>query len=363
MSTPERIPVFDGHNDTLTQIRHAKGDDARGFLERSERGHIDLPRAREGGLAGGFFAIFTESPAYEREFLPLLGDDGGVVEGGYSVPLPPKLARRTALTFTLSVMSDLSRIVEASEGAVRVVRTAAGIEECIAEGRLAVILHIEGAEAIDTRLEALDVFYEAGLRSLGPVWSRPNAFAHGVPFDFPRHPDTGPGLTPAGRRLIRRCNELGVLIDLSHLNAAGFWDVARLSTAPLVATHSAAHALAPSPRNLTDAQLDTIALSGGVVGVNYHVGFLRSDGNGTGDADTPMTEIVRHARYIAERIGIEHVALGSDFDGATMPTDLPDVTQLPQLMEAFRDDGFSPSDVERVAHGNWIRVLRESWGA
>ncbi len=134
-------------------------------------------------------------------------------------------------------------------------------------------------EAIDTRLEALDVFHAAGLRSLGPVWSRPNAFAHGVPFDFPRGPDTGPGLTAAGKRLVQACNRLGVLVDLSHLNEAGFWDVARISDAPLVATHSCAWALASSPRNLTDAQLDAIRASGGIVGINFHKGFLRADGD------------------------------------------------------------------------------------
>ena len=100
--------------------------------------------------------------------------------------------------------------------------------------------------------------YRPGLRSLGPVWSRPNIFGHGVPFAWPRSPDTGPGLTPAGRDLIKACNKLRVMIDLSHLNEQGFWDVARLSSAPLVATHTCVHAICPSTRNLTDRQLDAI---------------------------------------------------------------------------------------------------------
>ena len=355
------IPVLDGHNDTLTRIRRAPPEESRTFLERSEHGQLDLPRAREGGLAGGFFAIFTSSPDYHREPKPLFGDDGEVVPGGWAIELPPRLGRRTALTFTVSVMSDLFRIVEQSEGAVEVVRTSRDLERCLSDGIFAVILHIEGAEAIGTRLETLDVFYEAGLRSLGLVWSRPNAFAHGVPFDFPRHPDTGPPLTAAGRRLVARCNELGVLIDLSHLNARGFWDVAKISQAPLVATHSNAHALCPTPRNLTDAQLDVIALSGGVVGMNYNVGFLRSDGDGK--AETSLTEIARHARYVADRIGVGHVALGSDFDGATMPGDLGDVTLLPNLIEALRDIGFSDDDVLAIAYKNWVRVLGATWAA
>ncbi len=361
MPDAELVPVFDGHNDTLTKIRHADGADSRSFLERSDRGHLDLPRARDGGLVGGFFAIFTSSPKWNRVESPLLDDAGDTVPGGWAVDLPTKLDRRYALGFTLSVMSDLFKIVDESEGRVEVVRSADSLEKCIDDGRFATILHIEGAEAIDTRLEALDVFYEAGLRSLGPVWSRPNAFASGVPFDFPRHPDTGPGLTAAGRRLIRRCNQLGILVDLSHLNARGFWDVAKLSEAPLVATHSNAHSLSATPRNLTDAQLDILALSGGVVGLNYAVPFLREDGKP--NADTTVAEIARHARYIADLIGVDHVALGSDFDGAMMPKDLPDVTQLPRLLAALRDVGFNEDEVHRIAYRNWIRVLRATWGA
>lgn len=355
------IPVLDGHNDTLTQIRTAPPGKERSFLERSDHGHVDLPRAREGGLAGGFFAIFTASPGYERVVGPLMDDEGVVIPGGRSIPLPPRLDRRVALRWTLAVMSDLFRLEEESGGEVVVVRSAADLSACLRDGRLAVILHIEGIEAVDTRLEALDVFHQAGLRSLGPVWSRPNAFAHGVPFDFPRSPDTGPGLTDAGRRLVEKCNRLGILVDLSHLNEKGFWDVASLSDAPLVATHSAVHALCPSPRNLTDRQLDAVGASEGVVGINFHVGFLHPAGD-VNPEETSVTRIVRHARYVADRIGVEHVALGSDFDGATMPGDLGDVTGLPRLLDAFLDGGFSRSDVHLIAHGNWERVLAETWG-
>ena len=123
---------------------------------------------------------------------------------------------------------------------------------------LAAVLHIEGAEAIDANFELLDVLYAAGLRSLGPVWSRPNAFGHGVPFRCPSSPDTGPGLTDLGKALIGACNRLRILIDLSHLNERGFWDVAAISNAPLVATHSNAHAISPHSRNLTDRQLAAI---------------------------------------------------------------------------------------------------------
>lgn len=356
MSATKRLPVLDGHNDTLTKLR---ADQERSFLERSDEGHLDLPRALDGGMAGGFFAIFTSSPGWEKEKRPVLDDDGNAQPDAFSVPLPPRLDRRRALRFTLTVMSDLFRLEQEADGALEVVRTADRLRGCIEEGIFAAILHVEGAEVVDTRLEALDVLHAAGLRSLGPVWSRPNAFGHGVPFDFPRHPDTGPGLTKAGRRLVRRCNELGIMIDCSHLNAEGFWDVARISTAPIVATHSNAHALCPSPRNLTDAQLDVIALSEGLVGLNYAVGFLREDGEA--DPDTPLSEIARHARYIADLIGVEHVALGSDFDGAVIPDGLGDVTGLPKLLDALRDAGFDEEELELITYRNWIRVVDDTW--
>jgi membrane dipeptidase len=355
------IPVFDGHNDTLTQIRKRPGGQRRSFLERSNDGHIDLPRAKAGGLVGGFFAIFTASKKWERVESARLDATGSEIPGGISVDLPQRLAHRTALRFTVAVMSDLFRLERESDGALAVVKTADHLDRCLEEGTFASILHIEGAEAIDAGLESLYVFYEAGLRSLGPVWSRPNTFASGVPFDFPRTPDTGPGLTPAGKRLVAACNDLGILVDLSHLNEKGFWDVASLSDAPLVATHSNAHALTHSPRNLTDAQLDEVARTDGVVGLNFHVGFLRPDGDFRAAATTSMSSIVTHARYIADRIGTRHLALGSDFDGATMPHDLPDATALPALLELFRADGLSEEEIRAIACGNWQRVIRATW--
>jgi membrane dipeptidase len=224
---------------------------------------------------------------------------------------------------------------------------------------LAAVAHLEGAEAIDPGLLALEPLHAAGLRSLGPVWSRPNAFAHGVPFAFPSAPDIGPGLTRAGTRLVRRCAELGIAVDLSHLNEAGFWDVARLELAPLIASHSAAHALSPASRNLTDPQLDAIGASGGLVGVVYAVRFVRADG--ADDTDTPLETIAAHVRHVADRIGVEHVALGSDFDGADIPAALGDAAGLPRLLDAIRAEGFSEAEMEQIAWANWRRVLEAAW--
>ena len=332
--------VFDGHNDALLR----SGPDA--FIGGRPDGHLDLPRARAGGLAGGIFAVFTPSPG-DEEVIELGGD-------AYDVPLPEPVPQDVAAGHCTRMAGRLHALERA--GAVRIVRRAADLDA--GGDALLAVLHLEGAEAIDARLEALEHWHAAGLRSLGPVWSRPNAFGHGVPFRFPGSPDTGPGLTEAGLRLVRRCNELGIVVDVSHLNAAGFRDVARVSEAPLVASHSAVWELCRSTRNLMDEQLDAIGASGGLVGIVFAAPFVRADGHD--DADVPLRAVAEHACYVAERIGVEHVALGSDFDGATMPAELGDAAGLPRLLGALRDAGLGAGDVEAIAFGNWRRVLAET---
>ena len=352
----ENPPIFDGHNDVLLNLYLPERGGGRSFFERGERGHIDLPRAREGGLAGGFFAVFVPT---EPEKARPWEQDLTLTENGYEMRMAEPIDTAYALRTAMAVTASLFRLEAASGGQVKVVRTASEIETCLRDGVLAAILHFEGAEAIDTDLNALHVFHQAGLRSLGIVWSRPNAFACGVPFAFPRSPDTGPGLTEAGRRLVRECNQLGILVDLAHINERGFWDVADITEAPLVVTHAGVHAICPATRNLTHKQLDAIGASGGVAGVTYAVSMVRPDGAREGDM--PLSVIVDHIAYIADRIGIEHVALGSDFDGAGMPDDLKDAAHLPNLIAALRERGFDDESLRKVTHENWQRVLRATW--
>jgi membrane dipeptidase len=255
--------------------------------------------------------------------------------------------------------SILFRIEREANGRLRVCRTADDIRHCIDTGVLAAVLHIEGAEAIDPEFETLDVLHQAGLRSLGPVWSRPNAFGHGVPFRCPSSPDTGPGLTDLGKELIRACNRLNILIDLSHLNEKGFWDVAELSNAPLVATHSNAHALSPHSRNLTDKQLAAIRETNGMVGVNFAVSFLRADGRQ--DSDTPVELIADHAEHMIKQVGEDGVGFGSDFDGAMIPKGLGNAAGLPALVEVMRTRGYGQALIEKLCWRNWLRVLGRTW--
>jgi membrane dipeptidase len=311
--------VIDGHNDLV--LRRWRGEPAK---------HIDLETAADAGFAGGFFAMYVPSPY-----------DGDPLSTPYSMP------------FAARVTEELFATLRALP-----VRLAESVDD-FREGEVTAIVHMEGAEAIADDLSNLADWYDRGLRSIGIVWSRPNVFAEGVPFRFPAPPDTGPGLTDAGRSLVQACNELGILVDVSHLNERGFWDVVETSSRPVVATHSNAHALCASTRNLTDAQLFAIRDSGGVVGVNFAVTFLREDGMNDFEK-TGLDEIVRHVEYLAERMGIDHVAFGSDFDGAVVPAALGGVSGLPRLVDALRDR-FEPDEVERITHGNWLRVLDATW--
>lgn len=348
----DALPVFDGHNDTLLRLVLRKGTDKeRDFFVEAAFDHIDYPRARRGGFAGGFFAMFTPSrrnPGAADKYDPDDQSNFGELDQ----------ARAVALTLKMAALAH--RLAREAPDKVAIATDSAAVAAAMEGGPMALLLHIEGAEAIDPDFAALDVFHAAGLRSLGLVWSRRNAYGTGVPMAHPSSPDLGNGLTDAGKALVTACNDRNVLIDLSHLNEKGFWDVAALSKHPLVATHSNAHALCPSARNLTDKQLDAIAETQGVVGINFHVGFLREDGQFR--SDTPIDLIVRHADHLIARLGEDGVALGSDFDGCMVPRDMADVAGLPKLIAAFREAGYGDELIEKICFRNWVSVLQRTIG-
>lgn len=345
--------VFDGHNDILLRLWRAAPEARMGiWLEGDGKGHLDLPRMRRGGFAGGFFAIYIPSPGG-------MGPDDAMAGASYDLALPPQMSVPEALPVAIEQAAILLQMERAADG-FRIVRSSADLAECLATGTIAAIMHMEGAEAIGADLAGLDVLHAAGLRSLGPVWSRPTIFGHGVPFRFPGSPDTGPGLTEAGTRLVRECNARRIMIDCSHLNEAGFWDVARLSDAPLVATHSNVHAICPSTRNLTDRQLHAIRDTGGMVGLNFAVSFLRPDGRQI--ADTGLEVMLRHLDHMIAQAGIDQVGFGSDFDGATIPQGIGDVAGLPALIQAMAAHGYDAATIAKLGRDNWSRVLRATWG-
>ncbi|MEP2717663.1 dipeptidase [Pseudophaeobacter sp.] len=352
--TAANLPlIFDGHNDVLLHLYRSGGATASDSFLTGRDGALDVVKAKLGGFGGGFFAVYIPSPldnAFKMEEME---------KPTYDLPLPEAIDWEDALPVTMAIAAILFDLE--SKGALKVCRSVADIRNTLASGQMAAIFHIEGAEAIDPDLNTLDVLYQAGLRSIGPVWSRPTIFGNGVPFRYPSDADIGAGLTDHGLRLVKRCDELGVMIDLSHLNAAGFWDVARHSSKPLVASHSNAHRLCPHSRNLTDDQLAAIKDSDGLVGLNFAVAFLRQDGRMIDDV--PLEQMLRHLDYLIEHLGEDRVGLGSDYDGAIVPRDVTTVADLPNLRVAMAQHGYDDALMTKLCHGNWLRVLEKTWGS
>lgn len=345
--------ILDGHNDVLLKLHRAGGLKAAETFVSGRDGAIDLPRARAGGFGGGFFAVYVPSPVD----LDLKFEE--MTKPSYDLPLPDPIDWEDALPVALAqaaILFDLEK-----RGALSVCRSVADIRATLAEGKIAAIFHIEGAEAIDPDFHTLDVLHKAGLRSLGPVWSRCTIFGHGVPFRYPSTGDIGAGLTDHGLRLVKRCDALNIMLDLSHLNEAGFWDVASHSTKPLVATHSNAHAICPHSRNLTDKQLAAIRESDGMVGLNFAVAFLRDDGRMV--ADVPLEQMLKHLDHLIEHLGEDRVGFGSDYDGAIVPEALASCAGLPELRHAMAKHGYNDALMSKLCHGNWLRVLEKTWGS
>jgi membrane dipeptidase len=322
---------FDGHNDMLLRLWSNEDWLGEAFINSDGSGHIDLQRMKKARMTGGFFAIFVPNDKNN-----MLASD----------PLDQKRALANCLEM-IDIYDALGQVISPCRTAGDVTRH---------PHKITGILHIEGAEMIGETLEELDLLFQRGVRSIGPLWSRSNIFGHGAPFDFPGSPDQGPGLTDYGKAFVKACDERQILIDVSHLNEAGFWDIAAASDRPLMATHSNAHKLCPAPRNLTDKQLAAIAERGGIVGLCFASAYLRPDGRK--EADTSIEFLLRQLDHLISRLGEGGVALGSDFDGAVIPAAIDDCAGLPVLATAMIDNGFGKDLTQHICADNWTRFLQ-----
>ncbi|MCH7315010.1 dipeptidase [Acinetobacter sp. ANC 3882] len=344
-----RVPVFDGHNDLLTRLWLSdQADPVQAFIHGYLPGQLDLKRCQQAGFVGGMFAIFLPPFTYVKQHHP------------------DKLMDKNAEDFTqqqieqicLAQLELAQQMVQASEQ-IQLCTSVQQIQDCRTQGQLAVVLHMEGAEALQDNPDLLDVFYQAGLRSIGPLWNRVSQFGHGLNARFPHSPDTGAGLAIAGKALLRRCAEKKMVVDVSHMNERAFWDTVDILQQPIIATHSNAHVLCPQARNLTDSQFKAIGKSEGMVGVNFDVAFLRADGQR--NADTPLELILDHLEYMMDRLGEDHIGFGSDFDGALISHELKDVSGLPLLVAAMHQRHYSTELIEKICWGNWLKVLKRIW--
>jgi len=313
--------VFDGHCDTILDV--LKGE--RRLGERSSEGHLDLPRMREGGITAQIFAIFVPT-----EFI------------------------RQATHLGLKVVSQIHTEIEANANEMILATRAADVERAKAADRVAAVIGMEGAEPLEGDLDLLRPFYQLGLRNLGLTWSRRNEAGDGV-FEA----RTGGGLSQFGVKLVEACNDLGIMVDIAHLAPAGVRDVLEISQAPIIASHANAYALCPVDRNLTDDILEGIAAKGGVVGVTFVPGFIDTD-----STKASLDRLLDHIDHIVHVAGVEHVGLGSDFDGFwdKPPVGLEDVTCMPNVTEGLLQRGYSAEEVKKILGGNFLRVFREVCG-
>jgi len=307
--------VIDLHADVVYAVAVRGRDFATGD------GAWTIARAREGGLDAQFFPLFV--PADE--------------------PDKPGALKREERT--------LLEMIDGSGGALALVRTAAEIRERAAAGAISALMGIEGAEALGDDPAAVEPYAESGLRYLGLTWNHSNAFAEAA-LD-PRSPS---GLTDAGRDLVGRCNDGGVLVDLAHASTATFWDAFRASRAPLLVSHAGLDAIHRHNRNIDDLQLLALARTGGVLGIVFHSGFLTELPEGQETA--PLDVLISHFEHARSIGAADALALGSDFDGGIHPPEgLATVSDLPVVTAALRARGWSDDEIRGALGENVLRLL------
>lgn len=325
-----KYPVVDGHADSILDVL----DGVRTLTDRSEKGHLDFPRAREAGLTCTVQAAW---PARELwHWLP------AEIKKGHD-PMHPDKFKRVGQ----QIDGLLTQIEQAGPG-VRLALTAGDIRDAHAGGQLAVLINIEGAEAIAGDLANLRNFHRLGVRMLGLVWNYRNEVADGAGDE-----QAGGRLTQFGRQVVKEMNRLGMLVDLSHITAPGFWDVLEVSEQPVLFTHGNCRALWDHPRNLTDEQIKALAQKGGVMGVSFVNTFMHRE-------TATLSTVADHIDHVVQLLGsAEYVAYGSDFDGCTTPPGLENVTKLPHLTAELLSRGYTESDLARILGGNYLRVFEQ----
>ncbi len=278
--------------------------------------------------------------------------DGEVDIQVFAIFVPQKL-EKVSIEVTLEMIA-IAKDME--EKGLFLVKTKKDLDNIKMKKRSpAMILSMEGAVALERNLKLLPVFYDLGIRNIGLSWSRRNLFCDGSALFEPN--DDGHGLSSQGKNLIENMEKLGIVIDISHLNQKGVTDVAKITTKPFVASHSNAFKLCPVSRNLRDNQLADIASADGVVGINFYSKFLSKT-----PEKASISTVINHIKYIAELIGVDHVGLGSDFDGINMtPKGLENTSKIKNIPPLLRKEGFSEPEIKKIMGNNFQRVFRKVW--
>ena len=355
--------VVDTHIDTPQRFLDEDFD----LTPRDPKGHIDLPRMKEGGLDAGFMSIYVDMRRHQ----------------GLE-------ATRRALQLIDSVNQQVARHPDQ----LVLATSAADVRRAHKQKKIALLMGMEGGTPIADDLRLLRLFYQLGVRYMTLTHGLANNWADSST-DEPKHN----GLTDFGKEVVREMNRLGMLVDISHVSDKAFYDALEISQAPMIASHSSCRALCKHPRNMTDEMIKALAAKGGVIQINYHIGFLdqtyadayekiapelrarmRALAEQYKDDDHALSEarealfkdyqaqlpkvswerVVEHVDHAVRLVGPDHVGLGSDFDGATMPEGLNDVSYLPRLTQALLDRGYREKDIKKILGGNTLRVLEEA---
>ncbi|MFD1771262.1 dipeptidase [Sphingobacterium suaedae] len=355
------LVIVDGHNDVIYESL-LKGRD---ISKRLSVGHTDIPRLKEGGVDVQVFAVWSDDKQYGKG----------------------KAFKHANLQIDL-----LEKMVHSHAGEIAIGTNSAAIDAIVREGKIAAVIGVEGGNMIENSVENLEALYNRGARYLTLTWNYNLPWASAAAIEVKTEGSAGKGLTALGRRIINRMNELGMMVDLSHVGEQTFYDVLSITTKPVLVSHSNAYTLMPHYRNLKDEQLEALKKNGGVVGVNFYSGFLDPEftkrvrklyrkhmgdrGNYTlsttrqyeklpkkmqRQADAPLSLLLDHIDYLVKKVGVRHVAIGSDFDGIeSSPQGLGDVSTFPVLTKALLERGYSKDDVAQIMGRNFLRILKEN---
>lgn len=326
----KRATVVDAHIDTLLDImsppaRPMKFPTPRNFSERSVKGHVDLPRLLQSGVDLQVFAAYIQ-PEYKIE---------------------------RALHRVVQLIDSFYQMLHANQAKMLLFTKVGDVEEAEKQGKIAAMLSIEGGEAVEADLSVLRMLHRLGVRAMTLTWNERNQIADGA-----AEGRTKGGLTNFGIELVSEMNRIGMVVDVSHLSDAGFFDVIETSKRPIIASHSNCRALCNHRRNLTDEMIKLLAEKDGVMGMNFAPAFVDEN-----QSNATLERILDHIDHVVEVAGVEHVGLGSDFDGIeSCPKGLEDVTKMPSITEGLLRRHYSEDDILKILGGNFLRIFRNVIG-
>ena len=351
--------VVDGHNDVIiTSIlpgkdiaKHVKGE------------HTDIPRLKEGGVDVQVFAVWSDDKKWKTNAFKHANDQ----------------------------IDALEKVVANNTGDIAIAKSVDEIYAIHKSGKIAAVIGIEGGNMIEESLDNLEKLYNRGARYLTLTWNYNLSWATAAALEDKKPIKEQVGLNKKGKEIIKKMNKLGMMVDLSHASKKTFYDVMKVSNKPVLVSHSNAAAITPHSRNLDDKQLAVLKKNKGVVGVNFYSGFLDTTYNkrvqdlylshfGTVDktvsisrlydklpnelklkANAPLSTVIAHINYLVSKVGIDHVAIGSDYDGIeSPPQELEDVSKFPNLTKALLKEGYSTDDISKIMGLNFLRIMKEN---